>query len=56
MVASPTATRVVARTAGRAQREAFVASRKENPATVILDEGNIDYLPFKLRADKFVAR
>jgi hypothetical protein len=56
MVASPTATRVVARTAGREQRANFLANRKESPSTIVLDEGNADYLPFKLRAEKFVSQ
>jgi len=55
MVASPTATRVVARTAGRAQRAEFIAKRNEDAATIVLDEGNVDYLPFKQRAEKFVS-
>ena len=55
-VASPSATRVVSRSAGREQRDEFVAQRKEQAATIILDEGNLDYLPFKQRAEKFQSR
>lgn len=54
-VATPGATRVIARTAGRAQRAGFVNRRNEDAATIVLDEGNVDYLPFKMQAEKFVS-
>jgi secreted Zn-dependent insulinase-like peptidase len=55
-VTSPSATRVVSRSAGRVQRDEFDAKRNEQAATIILDEGNVDYLPFKQRAEKFQSR
>jgi secreted Zn-dependent insulinase-like peptidase len=56
MVVSPSATRVVSRSAGRQQRNEFAAARKEGIGTIVLDEGNIDYLPFKQQAQKFQSR
>ena len=52
-VADPTATRVVARSAGRNLQEQFLAKRQEAAATVILERGNIDYLPFKQQSAQF---
>ncbi|MEY4640157.1 MAG: hypothetical protein RLZZ227_151 [Pseudomonadota bacterium] len=52
-VADPDAGRLVARSAGRPQLEAFVAARAEDADTLILDDGNADYLPFKREAEQF---
>jgi len=52
-VADPTATRVVARSAGRNLQEQFLAKRQEAATTVILERGNIDYLPFKQQSAQF---
>ena len=51
--ATPGAGRLVARSAGRPQVEAFVAARAEEPGTLIMDDGNADYLPFKQQAEQF---
>lgn len=52
-VAAPDAGRLVARSAGRPQLAAFVAARAEDADTLILDDGNADYLPFKREAEQF---
>jgi insulysin len=52
-VAAPQASRLVARSVGRPMREQFAARRIEPEDTVILDAGNVDYLPFKQAAEQF---
>jgi insulysin len=52
-VATPGAGRLVARSVGRPQKEAFLAAREEDPETLVMDDGNTDYLPFKLQAEQF---
>lgn len=52
-VARPDAGRLVARSAGRPQQQAFIATRAEEAGTLIMDDGNDDYLPFKQRAEQF---
>lgn len=52
-VANPAATRVVARSAGRPVLEQFQAARSEPATTIVLDDGNADYLPFKQEAEQF---
>lgn len=48
--------RLVARSAGRGLRPAFVAARAEGVDAVILDEGFADYRPFKQAAPKYEFR
>lgn len=52
-VASPDSGRLVARSAGRPQLTSFRAARAEDADTLILDDGNADYLPFKQQAEQF---
>lgn len=52
-VATPDAGRLVARSAGRPQQQAFIAARDEDAETLVMDDGNDDYLPFKQQAEQF---
>jgi insulysin len=52
-VASPESGRLVARSAGRPQLTSFLAARAEDADTLIMDDGNADYLPFKQQAEQF---
>lgn len=52
-VAAPGAGRLVARSAGRPQQQAFLAARDEDDDTLVMDDGNDDYLPFKQQAEQF---
>jgi secreted Zn-dependent insulinase-like peptidase len=55
-VLDPRAGRLVARSAGRPLLDAFHSARNEPAGTVILDDGNADYLPFKQQAQQFEFR
>ncbi len=52
-VADPNAGRLVARSAGRPLLAEFQAARAEDATTLIMDDGNADYLPFKQEAEQF---
>jgi secreted Zn-dependent insulinase-like peptidase len=52
-VANPDAGRLVARSAGRPQLQQYLAARAEDADTLVMDEGNADYLPFKQEAEQF---
>ncbi len=52
-VADPDAGRLVARSAGRPLLAEFTAARAEDADTLIMDDGNADYLPFKQEAEQF---
>lgn len=52
-VADPSATRVVARSAGRNQQEAFRAARKEPASTVVIEAGHSNYDDFKAGKPEF---
>jgi hypothetical protein len=52
-VANPDSGRLVARSAGRPALTAFLAARSENAGTLVMDDGNADYLPFKQQAEQF---
>jgi secreted Zn-dependent insulinase-like peptidase len=52
-VASPDAGRLVARSAGRPQLTSFLAARAEDADTLIMDDGNADYLPFNQQGEQF---
>ena len=52
-IADLSAARLVARSAGRPVRQQYLATRSEEADTVILDDGNADYLPFKESAEQY---
>ncbi len=52
-VADPEAGRLVARSAGRPQLTQYLAARREDADTLVMDDGNADYLPFKQEAEQF---
>lgn len=52
-VVSPNAGRLVARSAGRQMQADYLTARSEPDDTVILDEGNAEYRPFKEAAEQF---
>jgi insulysin len=52
-VANPDSGRLVARSAGRPALTGFLAARAEDAGTLIMDDGNEDYLPFKQQAEQF---
>ena len=52
-IANAHAARLVARSAGRPVLQQFQANRHEASETLIFDEGQRDYLPFKARAEHF---
>jgi len=52
-IADASAGRLVARSAGRTMQEQFLAERNESPDTVILDDGQSDYVPFKQTAEQY---
>ena len=52
-VVSPDAGRLVARSAGRPQLTDYLAARAEAADTLIMEDGNADYRPFKQAAEQF---
>ena len=55
-IADPTATRVVARSAGRGQQAEFQAQVSEAPETIVIEAGHSNYAEFKAPLPEFVYR